>query len=266
MAIGEDERLGSVIPGAFTDPDGRLIVVGPDGEPIGGGGGGGGLTDAELRAAPVPVEDSDALTALQAIEAAVEILDNIVAGNEAQVDVLTLPSIPAGNNNIGDVDIASALPAGNNNIGDVDIASALPAGNNNIGDVDVASLPALPAGTNNIGDVDVLSELAVSTATIQRAAISAASSGDNTLVAAAGAGNSIRVVSLFLVAITAVTVRFESGAGGTALSGVMSIGANGGIVLPYNPAGWFETADNTLLNLELGGAVQVSGSLSYIVG
>lgn len=94
------------------------------------------------------------------------------------------------------------------------------------------------------------------------AAISAATSGDNTLVSA-DATKKIRVFSLYLVAITAVTVRFESGAGGTALSGVMSIGANGGFVLPFNPNGWFETAANTLLNLELGGAVQVSGSLSY---
>ena len=94
------------------------------------------------------------------------------------------------------------------------------------------------------------------------APISGASSGDNTLVAA-DATKKIRVFALSVVAAGAVTVRFESAAGGTALTGVMSFAANGGYVLPFNPAGWFETAVNQLLNMELGGAVQVSGHLTY---
>jgi hypothetical protein len=101
--------------------------------------------------------------------------------------------------------------------------------------------------------------------TPQFAAISGSTSGDNTLVAAAGAGNKIRVLSLYLVAAGTTTVRFESGAGGTALSGAMSLVANTGLVLPFSPAGHFETAANTLLNMELNAAVQVSGSLTYIV-
>lgn len=94
------------------------------------------------------------------------------------------------------------------------------------------------------------------------AAISGATSGDNTLVAA-NATKKIRVFALAIVAAGAVNVRFESAAGGTALTGVMSFAANGGYVLPYNEAGWFETAANQLLNMELGGAVQVSGQLTY---
>ncbi len=98
---------------------------------------------------------------------------------------------------------------------------------------------------------------------IQYASISVAGSGDNTLVAAVTA-RKIRVLSLFLVADSAVTVRFESGAGGTALSGDMNLAANSEFVLPYNAGGWFETVAAALLNLELGGAVQVSGGLSYV--
>jgi len=94
------------------------------------------------------------------------------------------------------------------------------------------------------------------------AAISGASSGDNTIVAA-NATKKIRVFALAIVAAGAVNVRFESAAGGTALTGVMSFAANGGYVLPYNEAGWFDTAVNELLNMELGGAVQVSGHLTY---
>ena len=96
-------------------------------------------------------------------------------------------------------------------------------------------------------------------------AIDNATSGDNTLVAAAGSGNIILVHQVFLVASATVTVRFESGAGGTALTGQMQLAANSGFVLPFSPVGWFKTAANTLLNLELSGAVSVDGSLCYTV-
>lgn len=95
------------------------------------------------------------------------------------------------------------------------------------------------------------------------AVIDAATSGDNTLVAAV-TSKKIRVLSAFLVSAGTVNVRFESGAGGTALTGQMNLVANTGFVLPFNPAGWFETASNTLLNLELSGAVSVDGNLTYI--
>ena len=96
------------------------------------------------------------------------------------------------------------------------------------------------------------------------AAISGATSGNNTLVAA-DATKKIRVLSMNVIAASAVDFRLESAAGGTALTGVMSLGANGGFVLPYNPLGHFETVATELLNMELGGAVQVSGSLVYVL-
>lgn len=95
------------------------------------------------------------------------------------------------------------------------------------------------------------------------AIIDAATSGDNTLVASVS-GKKIRVLAAFLVAAGTVNVRFESGAGGTALTGQMNLIANTGFVLPYNQAGWFETAATTLLNLELSAAISVDGCLTYI--
>jgi len=95
------------------------------------------------------------------------------------------------------------------------------------------------------------------------AIIDAATSGDNTLVAA-NATKKLRVLAGFLVAAGTVNARFEGGAGGTALTGQMNLVANTGFVLPFNPAGWFETATNTLLNLELSAAISVDGSLTYI--
>lgn len=95
------------------------------------------------------------------------------------------------------------------------------------------------------------------------AIIDAATSGDNTLVAAV-TSKKLRVLALFLVAAGAVNVRLESGAGGTALTGQMNLVANTGFVLPYNPVGWCETAVTTLLNLELSAAISVDGSLVYV--
>lgn len=96
------------------------------------------------------------------------------------------------------------------------------------------------------------------------AAIDAATSGDNTLVAAV-TGKKLRVLAAFFTMTgTAVTIRFESGAGGTALTGQMTPAQGQTIVLPYNPHGWFETAAGSLLNLELGGAQSVDGALTYI--
>lgn len=100
---------------------------------------------------------------------------------------------------------------------------------------------------------------------VQFAAIQAAALGDNTLVAAV-AGKKIRVVSLVLVATGgANNVRLESGAGGTALTGVMGLAANGQLPLQQNTAGWCETAPGALLNLELSAATAVAGMLGYVL-
>lgn len=95
------------------------------------------------------------------------------------------------------------------------------------------------------------------------AIIDAATSGDNTLVAAV-TGKKIRVLSLMMIASGVVSARFESGAGGTALSGQMQLIAQAGFTLPQSSTGWFETAVGALLNLELSAAISVDGLLTYI--
>lgn len=97
---------------------------------------------------------------------------------------------------------------------------------------------------------------------INRAAISYSSNGNNTLVAAV-TGKKIRVVQIFMIAATAVSVTLQSGAGGTGLTGAVPVGDTGGFVLPFNDAGWFETAAGSLLNAFLSSGVQVSGCLGY---
>lgn len=102
--------------------------------------------------------------------------------------------------------------------------------------------------------------------TFKRAAIHCDTSGNNTIVAAAS-GKKIKVVAVVLIAAGSVDVRFESGASGTALTGVMSLAADGnGFVLSAGGQPglhWFETAASALLNLELSAAVYVDGCLVY---
>lgn len=94
--------------------------------------------------------------------------------------------------------------------------------------------------------------------------IAAASSGNNTLLAAVSA-KKIRVLAYNFMGAAAVNAKFQDGAGGTDLTGLKYLDAAGaGIVAPFNPLGWFETTANTLLNLNLSGAVAVGGELVYI--
>ncbi len=99
---------------------------------------------------------------------------------------------------------------------------------------------------------------------LSRAAISAASSGNNMLVAAV-AGKKVKVCGLVLMAAGEVAARLESAAGGAALTGQMTLVKGTPLVWPVLPEGqhWVETAAAALLNLELGGAVQVSGVVLY---
>lgn len=181
-------------------------------------------------------------TALAAIQTAVELLDNAISGAEMQVDVV------------------GSLPAGTNAIGKLAANSGV-----DIGDVDVTSQPArsatVDAITAKLATDAIMNGLTALTPKF--AVIDAASSGDNTLVAAVS-GKKIRVLAAFLVAAGTVNARFESGAGGTALSGQMNLVANSGFTLPFSPVGWFETAATTLLNLELSAAVSTDGVVVYV--
>ena len=99
---------------------------------------------------------------------------------------------------------------------------------------------------------------------IQYGLIAASSSGDNTIIAAVP-NKRLTVHAIFILASAATTVRLESGAGGTALTGQMQLPGNGGFVLPYNEAGWFSTADGAVLNLELSAANSCDGCVVYAI-
>lgn len=97
---------------------------------------------------------------------------------------------------------------------------------------------------------------------IKRKVIDHATSGDNELVAAV-ANKKIRVYNIVLLSTGTVTARFESAAGGTALTGQLSLTAQVGFAPGHDPCGHFETAAGQALNLELSDAVSVDGWLIY---
>lgn len=250
--------------GNADDGTGRVVLA-SDQPPIPVTDNGGSLTvdgsvEVSSSALPTGAASEATLTSIlqavdseiQAIVTAVQLLDNVVAGNEIQADVLTMPATAAN---------GAAMPGVQLAIGASDGTGfrrlECTAGGELL--TRVQNLTEMTDGDRSRVIYDGLNSL-----TVKHAAISAATSGNNTLVAAVAA-KKIRVISLVLVAAGAVNVTIENGAGGTDLSGPIPLTANSGFVLPRNQDGWFaDTSANTLLNLSLSAAVQVSGALSYI--
>lgn len=100
--------------------------------------------------------------------------------------------------------------------------------------------------------------------TILSVPINASASGNTTIVAAVP-GKAIYIISMEFLCAGAVTVEWQSGAGGAVISKGQAFPLGGGKVLPFNPGSWGSTAINTVLNINLSAAVQVSGSVQYVV-
>lgn len=88
------------------------------------------------------------------------------------------------------------------------------------------------------------------------------SSGNTLVVAAAGAGIMIRVLSIVVInGATSNSVKFQSGT--TDITCLFAYAGNGGMVLDHNKAGHFQTAANEALNINLSGASAVGYQLNY---
>lgn len=87
--------------------------------------------------------------------------------------------------------------------------------------------------------------------------------GGNVILAAPSTSARIRVTGVSLVASGAVSVKFQSAA--TDISATLPLASNGGLVLPFNEHGWFETSAGDSLVLNLSAAVAVGVNFQYIV-
>lgn len=130
------------------------------------------------------------------------------------------------------------------------------------------SVNALPAGTNLIGAVSASAETSTiyngtTALTPQFATVVASASGVTTIIALT-AGKKIRVLAMQLTANASVNVKWQSHVTPTDITGLAYLASNGGYVLPFNPAGWFQTISGEALDINLSGAVAVGGSITYV--
>jgi hypothetical protein len=87
-------------------------------------------------------------------------------------------------------------------------------------------------------------------------AINFASSGDNTVIGSYG--GPVKVYKLFLVAATATTITFKSGAS-VSLTGAITLNSGGSVVLDVSDTPWFTTQKNDAFVINSSVASQISG-------
>lgn len=88
----------------------------------------------------------------------------------------------------------------------------------------------------------------------------AATTSGYTTVIAADPDFKIRVISLSMLVSSNVDVFFARES--TAITGLYSVPRRGGMVLPENPSGWFETDVNERLRVNLSASVTLGGSIT----
>jgi len=89
--------------------------------------------------------------------------------------------------------------------------------------------------------------------------------GDGGTLVAAVAGKKIRVVQLAMTVESAGTVTFKSGTDDLAGDFDFVAAGNLSLVLPYSPAGWFQTETGALLNITLTTATGYALMLGYVL-
>ena len=94
------------------------------------------------------------------------------------------------------------------------------------------------------------------------AIINETNAGDKAIVSAVAA-TTINVHGYVFTTTAAGVYRWESGAGGTALTGIMNVAADDTIIFPFSEVPWFSTAAGSALSMELAVTGDVDGVLIY---
>lgn len=126
-----------------------------------------------------------------------------------------------------------------------------------------ASIPMVPPNDWGVSFSTVSLFNGTTALTPTKVKISVASATTTTLVALVAA-KKIRILSMYLVSTGANTINFQSHTTTANSDGLMGFAANGGMVLPFNPIGWFDTTAGEALDMVTSGAGQVSGQLVYV--
>lgn len=130
-----------------------------------------------------------------------------------------------------------------------------------------AAAPAYAEGTdqklsqNLAGNLRTLTQDAL-TGVVLSAPITANATGAHAVVAA-DATHHIRVVGYVLTSNGNVDVKFQSAA--SDLTGLLYFGQHTNVIAPYTQTGWFQTAVNEALNINLDANIAVGGHVLYVL-
>lgn len=92
----------------------------------------------------------------------------------------------------------------------------------------------------------------------------ATTTATTTTLVALVASKKIRIVALYLVTSAACTITLQSHTTTSNSDGGLAHAANSGIVLPFNPIGWFDTTAGEALDMVTSATANVSGQLTYV--
>lgn len=115
---------------------------------------------------------------------------------------------------------------------------------------------SLPSGNNPLGKIN----FNATTAALSSVSLNFSALGTSVIVTGV-ATTTIRVFKLLLSNSTAVLLTFQDNA--TALTGPLSLGTNGSIVLDFDGEPWFSASNATNFNIQLSTTSQISGRLYY---
>lgn len=200
------------------------------------------LTDTELRATPVPVSGTVAVT-----NAGLTALNGAISGTEVQVDVLTMPTVTVTATNLdvqsGGADLATSAQG-------AAIQTAVEIIDNAISgsEMQVDVVGALPAGTNTIGAVkSVPSDIDINGSNANHADKYYTNAGAVTdgIIWSPAAGKRWHVLNLTINVSAACTVTIEDDlAAGDNPRLKFEFAANSGITIPYNKEHPFSSGED----------------------
>lgn len=122
----------------------------------------------------------------------------------------------------------------------------------------------LPVGA--VADTSAITNAGASLTPKYALANVAASTTDGSVVSAV-TSKKIRVLAIAVLAgstATNITFNTKPGGAGSAKSCLFANGANGGVVLPFNPVGWFETNSGEGLSATTGAGSTTGIQVTYV--
>ena len=260
-----------------VDSSGNLKVA------VSGAGGDQNVNIDEISGAPVsllnplPVELSDGTQAIGVSAHPVRVDPTGTTNQPITAASLPLPTNAAAETGGNLATLAGAVTSSKVQVNQAQVAGTAVSVNNGTVDAgtqrvtiasDSTGKVAIAAGTALIGQVAASQETGTvyngTTALTPLYSTIVASSSGATQIVAAVSSKKIRVLALQVIANAAVNVKWQSHVTPTDKTGLAYLAGNGGYVLPFNPAGWFETISGEALDINLSGNVAVGGSLTYV--